>query len=72
MAALYGGADTVSYLLDRGADPRHLDDLFQNGLHKASVYDREEIFKVVSLLAIHTLYPVSYALCVSDLAAVRR
>ena len=46
MASLYGSTDIVSFLLVAGADPVWVDDLKQNGLHKASVYDNAEIFKV--------------------------
>ncbi len=46
MASLYGRADMVSFLLEHGADPVWIDDLFQNGLHKATVYDSHDVFKV--------------------------
>ena len=46
MACLDGREDIVRILIDNGADAAAVDDLKQNGLHKATVYDHPEIFKV--------------------------
>ncbi len=49
MASLSGEIDIVRHLIDSGADVFWTDDLNQNGLHKASVFDHPDIFEACRL-----------------------